>query len=172
MKKKVIVFGAGERGKEFIQMTKHELEVLAVLDNDEKKWGGMIENISIEPVNYLCKVDGILVVIAVDNYKPIVLQLEEMGMKNYTLWSLLYQNNLQCKSRDIMNKWIDNAEVKNAWMNHLISTYREYDKKYFIDSGSCLDVGCGCCKELFYRLCKGYDAWGIDCCEWKKEYFE
>lgn len=41
MKKKVIVFGAGFRGREFVRMTKHELEVLAVLDNNDEKWGGV-----------------------------------------------------------------------------------------------------------------------------------
>lgn len=137
-----------------------------------KNGGELVENVIIKPVTYLKQIKDIPIIIAVDNYAPVVLQLEAMGIKNYILWSLLYQNNLQCKSREIMDRWIpEKTEVKNVWMNHLVSDYGSYDKQYFVDGGSCLDMGCGCCKELFNRLCKGYDAWGIDCCEWKKEYY-
>lgn len=179
-RKQIIVFGAGLRGRDFVQMTQYECKVLCIVDNDSTKWGKLIGGIEINPVEVLKQEQykDILVVIAVDNYKSVVLQLEDMGIKNYVLWSLMYEADLQCKSREILDKYMPNGVeghytnnyVKNAWMNHLVGNYSDLDKKYFPVSGKILDVGCGCGKDLFHRLCMGYDAYGIDCCEWKMDF--
>lgn len=38
-KREIIVFGAGNIGKEFIYMTRYENSVLRIVDNDRTKWG-------------------------------------------------------------------------------------------------------------------------------------
>lgn len=179
-KRKVIVFGAGADGCDFIKMTRYENEVLSIVDNDSKKWGEKIEGIEIQPVEILKNKEfsDVLVVITIKNFKAAVLQLESLGVNNYVLGSLIYEADLKCKSREIMDIYMPdeitgqypNREIKNAWMNHLISNYSQNRQEYISSTGKLLDMGCGCGKQLFHWLCKGYDAYGIDCCDWKMKY--
>lgn len=181
-KRKIIVFGAGKIGRDFIRMTHYENEVLFIVDNDENKWGKKLEGLEICPADRLKEKEflEIPIVIAIADYKSVVVQLEQLGagMYNYNLWKFFYEADIQCLSRDIMDKNMPdsvigqypNRDVKNAWMNHLTSNYPVSFDGYISKSGKLLDVGCGCGKTLFNWLCKGYDAYGIDCCEWKMEY--
>lgn len=176
----MIVFGAGTDGYEFIRMTKYENDVCAVVDNDKEKWGKSIAGIEIKPVECLAdqEYSGILVVITIKNFRRAVCQLEGLGVKEYTLASIMYEADLKCKSREIMDIYMpddvrgqySNREIKNVWMNHLIPNYGKGWKEYLSGTGKLLDMGCGCGKELFHWLCKGYDGYGIDCCDWKMNF--
>lgn len=147
----------------------------------ENVCGGEIEILPVEVLKEYFK--GVLIVIAIEKYWEALLQLESMGIKQYKLWSLFYADNFQCKSRQIMEKEFAklpqrllDVEIEqdtiNRTMNHLTGVHYEswQYKKYLPDTGKLLDMGCGCGQQLFHWLCKGYDAYGIDCCEWKMNF--
>lgn len=50
MKEKVIIFGSGERARSTIEIInkRHELEIVRIWDNNEKKWGSSLDGIMIE----------------------------------------------------------------------------------------------------------------------------
>lgn len=121
----------------------------------------------------------VLIVIAVVSFAEIVLQLEKAGLHNYKYFEDIYADDFLCKSREIMDKYIIDGPagqftgkyIKNAWMNHVLTSFGAED--FFCrvpDNGRILDVGCGCGTNLFHFLCRGYDAYGIDCCRWKLDF--
>lgn len=178
-KEKIIIFGAGYFGEIAAMTMGYEKEILFFVDNDEKKWEKTKLGFSIKPVSeaMLFGKEKVRVVIAMADYRAAVLQLEAMGVHNYVYFEDVYGDDFSCKSRDIMDREIPDTEdqiyrkyVKNAWMNHVTQHYDGERKDYIPSNGKCLDVGCGCGKQLFHWLCRGYDAYEIDCCKWKMEF--
>ena len=180
-KQKIVIFGAGNKGKIAIATLKYEKEIIGVIDNDKLKWGKTIDGFRIysleESKGFL---NGeVQIVIAAVPFAEIVLQLEENELHNYIYFEDVYANNFSCKSRKIMDDNIMNGPVgqftgeyiKNGWMNHVLSVYGDED---FFERvpyhGKILDVGSGCGTQLFHFLCRGYDAYGIDCCQWKLDF--
>lgn len=176
-KEKIVIFGAGNKGKVAVATLKYEKEILGIIDNNELKWGKEIEGFIIYSLDEIKQRFGknIRIVIAIVSYPEIVLQLEKNEMHDYVYFEDVYANDYPCKSRAIMDKiFIDGPVgqytgryIKNKWMNHVCSLYGDefYDK--IPKGGKILDVGCGCGTELFYSLCLGYETYGIDCCTWK-----
>lgn len=181
IKQKIAIFGAGKMGKIATAILKWDKEIVGIFDNDKSKWGKKIEGFEIyslkEGKEFLDK--ETLIVIAVVSFADIVLQLEENGLCNYKYFEDVYANDFPCKSREIMNKYMADGlmgqftgkSIKNGWMNHILSCFGDEDfyEKLPI-GGKILDVGCGCGTNLFHFLCRGYDAYGIDCCKWKLDF--
>lgn len=179
-KEKVAIFGAGKKGKITTAILKYEKTIIGIIDNDKSKWGKSIEGFTIYPLEEIKKhLDkDVQVVIAIVSYAEVVLQLEKYGIHNYVYFEDVYANDYPCKSREIMDENIIDGSVgqytgkyvKNDWMNHVL-TYCEdgfYDR--IPANGKILDVGCGCGTQLFHFLCRGYNAYGIDCCKWKLDF--
>ena len=180
-KQKVVIFGAGKKGKIAIATLKYEKEIIGIIDNDKSKWGKQLDGFriySLEESKVFLN-DEIQIVIAVVSFAGIVLQLERNGLHNYVYFEDVYADDFSCKSREIMDKNVIDGPagqftgkyIKNGWMNHVLSDYGDED---FFDRipvhGKILDAGSGCGTQLFHFLCRGYDAYGIDCCQWKLEF--
>lgn len=176
-KERIVLFGAGYIGRFCEKMFRYDKEIIAFVDNDNQKWGG--DSVPVLPPEKLKELNYERVVISMLNYASAVLQLEKMGIHNYVYFDDVYAWQLQCKSREIMDRHIPEHSdgqyngrfVKNAWMNHLHSNYEgALYKKYIPLHGRILDVGSGCGTSLFYWLLMGYDAHGLDCCDWKMDF--
>lgn len=89
-KKKIILFGSGNFTKRFLAQFKSQYEIYAIIDNNESKWGGMLEGIKIMPpqiINELPK-EEIRVIICIKNYIAIVQQLKQMGVVDYCVYDI------------------------------------------------------------------------------------
>ena len=100
-KQKIVIFGAGNKGKIAIATLKYEKEIIGVIDNDKLKWGKTIDGFRIysleESKGFL---NGeVQIVIAAVPFAEIVLQLEENELHNYIYFEDVYANNFSCKSR-------------------------------------------------------------------------
>lgn len=56
-KEKIILFGASRGGENFIKHNKENYEILAIADNDEKRWGSFIEDFKIISPKDILKYD-------------------------------------------------------------------------------------------------------------------
>ena len=160
-KEKIVIFGAGRIGKRVAKMMRYDKDVLYVVDNDSKKWGLKVEGVAIHSPEMLLDNLDIKIVIALADYPPIVMQLENMGCSNYVYYSDVYGWQLDCKSRIILDRHIaercsgqySGRDIKNAWMNHMNCWYggKVYEQ-YLVPNARTLDVGCGCGTNLFFEL--------------------
>lgn len=81
MLQKVVIFGASDTGKRIYEDIKSEVEVLGFVDQDQKKWGGVIDHILIESPEVLINKEFDLIYIGVLTYYNEVLQLlKDMGI--------------------------------------------------------------------------------------------
>ena len=161
-------------------MFRYDKNIVCFVDNDAGKIGNMSPGgAQVRSPGDLRDIDYDRIIISTCNYSAIVLQLEDMGIHNYVYFDDVYSWQLDCKCREIMDRYIleyDEGQytgrfVKNAWMNHLTNHYSGKEYATFIPlKGSILDVGSGCGTSLFYWLLQDYDAHGVDCCQWKLDF--
>lgn len=180
-KEKIVLFGAGRYGVLAAKMFRYDKEILCFIDNDSQKWGGTVEGYPIFPPSWLQenKDDSFRVVISTAAYAPIVVQLEKIGSASYVYFEDMYAFQYQCKSRILLDRHIEEfskgqyvgRDIKNQWMNHIPFHYSGACYEKFIPpKGKVLDIGSGCGTSLFHWLLLGYDAYGIDCCQWKLDF--
>ena len=107
-KQRIIIFGAGNKGKIAVATLKYEKEILGIIDNDETKWGKKLDGYLIDSLeNSKAFLNSeVLIVIAVVSFAEIVLQLEKAGLHNYKYFEDIYADDFLCKSREIMDKYI------------------------------------------------------------------
>lgn len=181
-REKIVLFGAGKYGILASKLFQYDKEILGFVDNNSQKWGSTVEGCPIFPPTWLQekKNNNFRVVISTAAYAPIVVQLEEMGVSSYVYFEDVYAFQLQCKSRTILDRYIEEyaqgqyvgRDIKNQWMNHIPFHYSgNVYKKYIPQKGKVLDIGAGCGTALFHWLLLGYDAYGIDCCKWKLDFY-
>lgn len=168
----IVIWGAGYNGRIAIDVLKYTHNIIAVFDNSSSLWGSDIGGYEIlQPNNHIEYIEY-KVVIAVDNYIPIYVQLSEYGFKNISYFRDVYSDYKNYGCSNIMDNYMgdDSLSAKNGWMNHINANYPKYLYDQLKKPAKVLDVGCGCGKSMFNFLCRGYDTYGIDCCEWKLEF--
>ncbi len=167
----IILFGASEFGKVAIDCLKYHANILFFVDNDKNKWNTKFYGYWIKPVDELEHIDSkAKIVISSQYFEEIEIQLQNMNILNYVyIKEIFYDKEYKCM--DIMSANVDKLETKNGWMNHILGNYEAIEyKKALQKVHTILDVGSGCGKQLFNWLCKGYEAHGIEICEWKLEF--
>ena len=78
---RVIVFGAGARTGQIFEDLKSDIEIIAIVDNDKKKWGSVIGGVLIHSPEYVKEAEYDYIFIVPVNYYEIQRQLEKMGVK-------------------------------------------------------------------------------------------
>lgn len=78
--RKVVFFGAGAFGESCLDRRSPDMEVLAVVDNDSKKWGGSIRGVEIAGPHAIGKYDWEGVVITSTSVWEIYEQLIALGV--------------------------------------------------------------------------------------------
>jgi cytidyltransferase-like protein len=89
-KKKIILFGSGNFTKHFLMQFKAQYEIYAIVDNNESKWGSMLEGIKILPPKTIEEVskEERKIIICIKNYVAIVYQLQQMGVSDYCIYDM------------------------------------------------------------------------------------
>ncbi len=86
--RKLILFGSGSFAKRFLSLYRNVYTIWTVIDNNETKWGQQVEGVTIQPPEILkqLKADEYKVLVCVKNYLAIMKQLDDMGIRNYSIF--------------------------------------------------------------------------------------
>lgn len=92
--KKIYLFGAGNFTKKFLSQFGKDYQITGILDNNQSKWEMEMEGIPITGVDILLNMEQqeYKVIICIKNFVPIIMQLQQMGVNNYSIydWNLEY----------------------------------------------------------------------------------
>lgn len=88
--KKVYIFGTGKYADKFVNMYKDEYPVTAYLDNSGEKQGTSLNGVRIKSPEILRDLpkDTYHVFICIKNYEPVIKQLKEMGVSDYSVYDI------------------------------------------------------------------------------------
>ena len=86
--RKLILFGSGNFAKSFFELYADNYPVFAVIDNNQSKWGEEIYGVKIHSPEYLRELSSgeYKVMICVKDYLPIMNQLDDMGITEYSVY--------------------------------------------------------------------------------------
>lgn len=105
---RLYLFGASNYGKEVYEKLKSKYNICGFIDNDSKKLGGGIDNISIISPHQLKNLNNYHILITSDYADEISIQLETMNITNFSLYPCLefygdmdYANKNLCRKIDL-----------------------------------------------------------------------
>lgn len=86
--RKIYLFGSGNFAEMFLSQFGRDFNVTGIVDNQEQKWGTQIYNIPIMNPDVLKTLDfaQCKVIVCIKNYVPVVKQLTNMGIKNFSIY--------------------------------------------------------------------------------------
>lgn len=85
----LILFGAGRFARRFLDSYGQEYPVYAVVDNNQEMWGKEIGGIPVHSPKILKELESreYKVMICIQNYLPVMKQLDEMGIEGYRIYN-------------------------------------------------------------------------------------
>ena len=137
LQEKVVIFGAGKAGGNFIHH-QQQYEIVAVIDNDEKKVGQYLNGIKIHSPAQLQSLEYEKVIITSMYYKSIHSQL--VNDLNIDSNKILAANKAMLK--EVLNPFEDEQTSLYALdiLKDLTSTFKSFHLNYFLDFGTLLGM--------------------------------
>lgn len=95
--KRIYLFGSGNFTKKFLALYKEEYEIAGILDNDQSKWGSVMEEIPVTSPKTLEELDASTykVIICIKNYTGVLKQVKGLGATNIGI----YDTNMEYSRR-------------------------------------------------------------------------
>ena len=86
--KRIYLFGSGNFTKKFLALYKEEYEITGILDNDQSKWGSVMEEIPVTSPKVLEELDASTykVIICIKNYTGVLKQVKGLGATNIGIY--------------------------------------------------------------------------------------
>lgn len=85
--KKIYIFGSGRYAKKFLERFSGYYQIAGIVDNDKERWGKNLNGIEICSPKILEKLGGAYkVIVCIKMFEDVVKQLEEMGVKNVSVY--------------------------------------------------------------------------------------
>ena len=173
--KLLFLFGSGKWCNTFLTYYKKDYKIGGILDNDESKLGGKLQEITIISPEKLLRIqDEFKVIICVKDFKPIFRQLKRMQIRDIGIYDAHHDVRMR-EERDIekerKNKLANNDTKMDFYEEYRRNSCFEelYDKRIFL-----FGAGKWCDKFLaFYK--SDFNIFGIidnDESKWKKEIHE
>ena len=169
--KKILLFGAGNLLNITISYLKKRVKVLAIVDNDKRKWGTSFNGINIIPPCDIRKYNYDVIIISNENYCDQI--RKQLKKDNITNVLPIYSKNMSSRQKTIMKCYITKYGLAQIWLKNIIKEQQffpgvlgvlinpyyfsrkliwknlELNKGYI--TGRCMDFGCGSLpyKKLF-----------------------
>jgi len=86
--RKLILFGSGRFAERFLDLYAVDYMPYAIIDNKKEAWGKSIRGIEIHAPSFLNKLSSgeYKIIICIKNYVSVIKQLDEMGIKDYSVF--------------------------------------------------------------------------------------
>lgn len=120
--KKLYLFGSGKFSRKFLALYKDEYTLAGILDNDETKWGTVLDGVKVMAPSVLKEMDPgtYKVIICIKNYVEVLKQIKELGARNIGI----YDTNMEYPRRQ--------KTMSAAYLPPETGSGRESKKKYHV----------------------------------------
>jgi len=112
--KKIYLFGSGNFARKFLALYKDDYEITGIIDNNEQKWGSIIEGIPIIGPSILKDLDPSTykVIICIKNYVKVLKQVKEAGTVNVGIYDTNMEYFRKQKSENFLSISDDQQKKK------------------------------------------------------------
>ena len=159
--KKVVIFGAGNAGKEFIELFPHKCEY--IIDNDSTKWGTTMAGLPIYGIQKIEneKKDELFVIVTSMYYEEISGQLRDIYLKENINFTNGNQFLIEISKNYYTNLHKDAPTMKKISLDELNNIQKELNHIGIQVQDYCINIRkFGEFKTKYMEVCQGYSNHG------------
>lgn len=122
--RKLYLFGSGNFTKQFLSQFRNEYDIAGIIDNNEDRWGTMLDGVGITSPNVLTTLEPgtFKVIICIKNYSAVMNQMKKMHIKDFSIYdsSLTY---VRAAKNISVNKEYGSEERKKYHVGYIAGVF-------------------------------------------------